>query len=219
MNEMKKDKQQSIVTMKSTLGRLPLYYCYLRDKVSAGEEYISSSTIAESLKLNPIQVRKDLAFVSKLPGKPRMGFRIDQLIQDLESFLGYDNYNEAVLIGVGGLGRTLLGYDGFVHYGLDIVAGFEVNENLIGIKIKNKPILPLSKLGQVVERMNIKIGIIAVPKENAQDVCQILLDHGIKAIWNFAPTHIEVPDGILIKNENIAASLAVLSNELRKRLQ
>lgn len=215
---MNSNNQKSIVILKSTLSRLPLYYCYLKDKVNDGGHYISSAVIAESLKLNPIQVRKDLACVSSCAGRPRLGFELASLIRDLETYLGYNNVNESVLVGVGGLGRTLLSYEGFQEYGLDIVAGFDTNEDLVGIKINGKPILPMNKLESVLKRMKINIAIIAVPKGAAQSVCNQLIDGGVKAIWNFAPTHIEVPEGILVKNENLAASLAVLSNELFKSL-
>jgi AT-rich DNA-binding protein len=215
---MNTQTQNALVIMKSTLSRLPLYYCYLKDRVKEGNLYISSAIIAESLKLNPVLVRKDLASVSTCAGKPRMGFEITALIHDLEVFLGYNNVDEAVLVGVGGLGRTLLSYEGFQNYGLNIVAGFDINEDLIGIKINGKPVLPMDKLPEMIRRMKINIGIITVPKALAQEVCDELLSCGIKAIWNFAPAHIDVPEGVLIKNENLAASLAVLSKELFKKL-
>ena len=111
-----------LVVMKSTLGRLPVYYCYIQERMKEGLEYVSSSAMAESLSLNPVLVRKDLASVSTSPGRPKLGFRTAQLLQDMKSYLGYDNYNEAVLVGVGGLGKTLLQYPGFKNYGLDIIA-------------------------------------------------------------------------------------------------
>lgn len=215
---MNHNSQKSIVILKSTLSRLPLYYCYLKDKVKDGELYISSAVIADSLKLNPIQVRKDLAFVSSCAGKPRLGFEITSLIHDLETYLGYNNVNKSVLVGVGGLGRTLLSYEGFQDYGLEIAAGFDVNEDLVGKKINGKPIFSMSNLESVIQNLKIGIAIIAVPKNSAQSVCNQLLSCGVRAIWNFAPTHIEVPKGVLIKNENLAASLAVLSNEYIKIL-
>lgn len=211
--------QKPLVVLRSTLSRLPLYYCYLKDRVGDGQQYISCSVLAAGLKLNPVLVRKDLAGISRFPGKPKLGFEIEPLLADLESCLGYNNVNEAVVVGIGSLGRTLLSYEGFQNYGFNLVAGFEINEDLIGIKFNGKPILSLSKLPSFLERTKVNIAIIAVPKQAAQDVCDLLLQAGVKAIWNFAPTHIEVPDGVLIKNENLAASLAILSNELAKALQ
>lgn len=213
---MTNKQHKPIVILKSTLSRLPLYYCYLKEKVKDGEQYISSATIANSMKLNPIQVRKDIACVSSCAGTPRLGFEIATLLQDFESYLGYDNVDEAVLVGVGGLGRALLSYEGFTEYGLSLVAGFDADESLVSTKVNGKPILPMSKLASFLRRTQIHMAIIAVPKQEAQAVCDLLLQGGVKAIWNFAPTHIEIPEGVLIKNENLAASLAVLSNELNK---
>lgn len=215
---MKTNRNKSIIIMKSTLSRLPLYYCFLKEKINEGEQYISSSVIAESLKLNAILVRKDLAGVCSVPGKPRLGFEIEKLMIDIEEHLGYNNVNESVLIGVGRLGRTLLSYEGFMNYGLNIVAGFDVDEDLIGLKIGGKPILSMSKLESMIERLNIRTAIIAVSKEHAQAISDKLVSFGIKAIWNFAPTHIDLPEGVIIKNENLAASLAALTKELSKNL-
>ncbi|MEG2071408.1 MAG: redox-sensing transcriptional repressor Rex, partial [Bacteroidales bacterium] len=183
-----------------------------------GEHYISSTTIAESLKLNPIQVRKDLAFVSSTAGKPRMGFEINELINDIETFLGYNNVDDAILVGVGQLGRTLLSYDGFKNYGLNIVAAFDSNEDIVDIKISGKNILPMSKLPALVDRLKINIGIITVPKQYAQEICNIMVKSGIRGIWNFAPIHLEVPADIVVKNENMAASLAYLSRKLSETI-
>ncbi|MEG1556474.1 MAG: redox-sensing transcriptional repressor Rex, partial [Bacteroidales bacterium] len=132
---MEEIKHKSAGISKATLNRLPTYFYYLKERIKEGEHYISSTTIAESLKLNPIQVRKDLAFVSSTAGKPRMGFEINELINDIETFLGYNNVDDAILVGVGQLGRTLLSYDGFKNYGLNIVAAFDSNEDIVDIKI------------------------------------------------------------------------------------
>ena len=103
-----KERNNSLIILKSTLGRLPSYYCELENSMARGEEYVSSTTIADSLGLNPIQVRKDLAGISSEPGRPKLGFRVDKLFDDLKSFLGYDFYDEAILVGVGSLGHVLM---------------------------------------------------------------------------------------------------------------
>lgn len=210
-----KDKQNSLIILKSTLGRLPSYYCEIENRVARGEEFVSSTSIAESLGINPVQVRKDLAGISSEPGRPKLGFRVDTLLEDLKRFLGYDHYDEAVLVGVGALGHVLMQYGGFANYGLDIVAGFdrEVREQKVG----NKAVLPVSKMVAFLKRTNIKIGIIAVPASEAQAVADLLVSGGVQAIWNFAPTALNLPDNILVKNENLAASLAALTTELRRR--
>ena len=208
-------KQNSLVIMKSTLSRLPSYYCNIEERMAAGEEYVSATAIAESLSISSIQVRKDLASISSEPGRPKLGFRVDQLLENLKTCLGYDCYDEAVLVGVGALGHVLMQYGGFANYGLGIVAGFdrEVRESKVG----GKKVLPIEKLLSFLRRTHIAIGIIAVPAPSAQEVADMLVKGGVRAIWNFAPTTLNLPDSILVKNENLAASLASLTTELRRR--
>ena len=210
-----KDKRNSLIILKSTLGRLPSYYCEIENRVARGDEFVSSSSIAESLGINPVQVRKDLASISSEPGRPKLGFRVEILLDDLKKYLGYDHYDEAILVGVGALGHVLMQYGGFEKYSLDIVAGFdrEPKEEKIG----EKPVLPISKMVSFLKRTHITIGIIAVPASEAQNVADMLVSGGIQAIWNFAPTTINLPDNILVKNEDLAASLAALTTELRRR--
>lgn len=209
------NRHNSLVIMKSTLSRLPSYYCNIEERAAAGEEYVSATAIAESLSISPIQVRKDLASISSEPGRPKLGFRVERLLEDLKTCLGYDRYDEAVIVGVGALGHVLMQYGGFANYGLGIVAGFdrEVRESKVG----GKKVLPIEKLVPFLRRTHIAIGIIAVPAPSAQEVADMLVQGGVRAIWNFAPTTLNVPDSILVKNENLAASLASLSTELLRR--
>lgn len=215
---MKNEEQASLVMLKSTMSRLPMYYHYLEERHADGAESVSASEIAERLNLKPVLVRKDIELVSSVMGKPRVGFNLEQLLADLRDYLGYDNVNESVLVGVGGLGRTLLSYEGFSDFSLNIVAGFDVNKDLYGIRINDRPVLPMEKLPDIIHRLNIHIGIITVPKTEAQKVCDILVDCGIKAIWNFAPVSLNVSSGVLLKNENLAASLASLSHMLYQKI-
>lgn len=210
-----KERRNSLIILKSTLGRLPSYYCEIENRVARGEEYVSATSIAESLGINPVQVRKDLASISSEPGRPKLGFRIDMLLEDMKKYLGYDHYDEAVLVGVGALGHVLMQYGGFAKYCLDIVAGFDLEPK--EKKVGEKPVLPVSKMVSFLKRTHITIGIIAVPASEAQNVANMLVSGGIQAIWNFAPTTLNLPDNILVKNENLAASLAALTTELRRR--
>jgi len=201
--------------MKSTLGRLPSYYCFVEERKAAGDLFVSAASIATSLGVNPVQVRKDLASISSEPGRPKMGFRVAPLLEDMKKYLGYDHYDEAVLVGVGALGRVLLQYDGFANYGLGIVVGFD--KDPVINKVGGRQVLPVSKLVSFLKRTHIGIGIIAVPASEAQGVAQMLVDGGVKAIWNFAPTTLDLPHEILVKNENLGASLAALTTALRRR--
>ena len=199
----------------SVLKRLPVYLAYLKALPADAPENISATTLAAALSMGEVQVRKDLALVSD-GGRPKVGYQRISLISDIEQFLGYDNTNDAVLIGAGKLGRALLGYSGFSEYGLNIVAAFDANPQLVGQAEGAKPILPLSELETMCSKQKIYIGIITVPAAHAQEV---LISNGIKAIWNFAPVHLDVPQRILVQNENMATSLAVLSKHLSAQLK
>ncbi len=199
---------------KATLGRMPLYLHFLQEENSKGAQYISSTVIAQNISVSSVLVRKDLALVSSEAGRPRLGFAISRLIVDIEKFLGYDNLSDAVIVGAGGLGRAFLGYEGFKNNGLNIVAAFDVAEELVGCKVAGKEILPLSALETFVAEYKIRIGIITVPKIAAQDVLNKMVEAGIKAVWNFAPAPLRVPKGIVLKTEDLAASLAMLAGKL-----
>ena len=180
---------------RATLKRLPTYLAYLKAMPDSSGVNISATALAAGLHMGEVQ------------------------IADIEQFLGYSNTNDAVLIGAGKLGRALLGYSGFAEYGLNIVAAFDENDAIIGTSKSGKPIMHLSRLGEICRREQIKIGIITVPAEQAQGVCDLLISNGILAIWNFAPKHLNVPDHILVQNENMAASLALLCKHLNEQMK
>ena len=195
-----------------------MYYSYVLRLQQQGEQYVSSATIAQSLNMNPVLVRKDLAGVSSVTGKPRTGFEIDTLLNDLSEYLGYNKVDEAILVGVGSLGRLILTNTEFSSMGLDIAVGFDKDPDLVGLQIGSKYILPMEKMESYIKRTGVKIGIITVPADQAQAVCDQMVEYGILAIWNFAFTLLNVPQGILVKNENLPSSLAVLSQQLAKKL-
>jgi len=203
---------------KQALQRMPYYLNYLKTTCKGKMQNVSSRLIANTLHLNEVQVRKDLASVSRSGGKPKTGFAVDDLIRDIESFLGYNNVNRAVIVGAGQLGRALMAYTGFENYGLEIIAGFDSNENSIGTLPNGKKVFGMESLKRIRDELNVHIGIITVPAASAQSVCDELIKAGVRAIWNFAPTHLEVPENILVQNENMATSLAVLSNHLAHRM-
>lgn len=201
---------------RQTLGRLPVYLNRLRELPDPNGN-ISATMLAASLRLNDVQVRKDLAAISD-GGRPKTGYRVCSLITDIEHFLGYDNTDEAVLVGVGNLGRALLSYKGFERCGVHIVAAFDTREDLAGTYIAGREVFPASELQRLCRRMKIRLGIIAVPSSSAQNVCEELLDGGVLAVWNFAPVRLEAPENVLVQNENMASSLAVLSQHLASRI-
>ena len=203
---------------KATIGRMPLYLHFLQEESSKGAKYISSAVIAQNIPVSAVLVRKDLAIVSSQPGRPRLGFEVVRLIADIEKFLGYDNLSDAVIVGAGGLGKAFLGYEGFKSNGLNIVAAFDVDPAVIGERIAGKEVYALSELPQFVTKGKNNIGIVTVPKEAAQGVVDLMVRSGIRAVWNFAPIPLKVPKGIIVKNEDLSASLALLAGELSKRI-
>ena len=197
---------------KATLGRIPRYLNYLKELSSERVPYISATTIAKELKLGEIQVRKDLSMVSGA-GRPRVGYDTEMLISQLEDCLGYNRLTPAVLVGAGRLGRALLQYDGFQHYGVKITAAFDSNDRVLGLDSKTE-ILPMNQFSDFCREHNVELGIITVGEGSAQAVCNQMVESGIKAIWNFSPCKLQVPDSIMLQNENLALSLAHLRNRL-----
>lgn len=203
---------QKAAVSKPTLGRLPGYLNFLNGLSPEKVPYISATTIAKELNLGEVQVRKDLAAVSGA-GKPKLGYVTQELIERLEECLGHNDLTLAVLVGAGRLGRALLQYGGFERYGVKIAAAFDSDERVLDFESETK-ILPVSELNAFCVRQDIKLGVITVGAGAAQMVCDQLVKCGITAIWNFAPCKLSVPDGVLIQNEDLALSLAFLSNQM-----
>lgn len=202
---------------KSVLKRLPGYLAYLKSIPDGEAIHISATALANALNMGEVQVRKDLAKVST-GGRPKIGYLRESLVEDISQFLGYDNTTDAVLIGAGKLGQALCGYNGFSAYGLNILAAFDVNPTARRTD-EGKLIYTMDHLQSFCRTNKVLMGIITVPADHAQTVCDQLIDCGVKAIWNFAPTHLDVPEGILVQNENMATSLAVLSMHLQAQIK
>lgn len=198
------------------LHRLPKYHNYLRRLRNRGTKYISSAKIAEDMMLNPVLVRKDLAQISTTPGKPRLGFEIDALVKDFDDFLGYNKEDRAILVGAGNLGKALMSYAGFRKYGLEIVAAFDNNESVQRYSINGKQILPLDRMREVVGEHDVRLGIITVPSSEAQMVCDQMVASGIRGILNFAPVHLDTPESVVVQEDNIAVSLALLAKKIQR---
>ena len=198
---------------KATLGRLPQYLQYLKSLPKIAGATISATAIAKGLSLGDVQVRKDLAAVSGA-GKPKVGYELEALINDIERHLGYNKLTNAILVGAGKLGRALLDYDGFEEYGVRIIAGFDLTRQTIGSGNLVKEIYPIDTIETYCRQFDAKLGIITVGQGSAQEVCDRLVASGIVAIWNFAPCKLNVPDGILLKQENLALSLAHLNTQI-----
>ncbi len=201
-----------------SVRRMPMYLRYLKQERQQGRSHVSCTHIAEHLNLNSIQVRKDLALTG-IVGRPKVGYEVDALVAAVESFLGWNNTQDAFLVGVGSLGRALLGYDGFQEYGLKIVAGFDTSPELIGTTIHGKEILDISMLVDLMQRMHIHIGILTVPAQAAQEITDLMVSAGVRAIWNYTPSKLRVPPSVVVEDVRMAASFAVLSTRLTDLLQ
>ena len=195
-----------------TLRRLPIYLHYL-NSVKEERTNISATAIAAYFGINDVQVRKDLGVVSGT-GRPKTGYVIDELIAQIKNCLCCKSDTSAVLVGAGNIGKALLSYSGFADFGLKIIAAFDTDSRLMGSYINGKPIYSVSELERVCKAEKVSMGIIAVPVDYAQNICDKLVSSGIRAIWNFAPAILKKPDNVLIENENLASSLAILSRHL-----
>lgn len=206
---------ENIEISKATLERLPQYLHYL-ESLNKDIEYISSKQIAADLGFVEIKTRKDLACVSD-KGKPKKGYLVTDLINDISSFLGCDNISNAVIVGPGKIGRAILGYEGFSRYGVDIIAAFTHHANKYIDYPSSKPILDLSEFEGFCKNNNIKIGIITVPVTYAQEICDMMVAVGIKAIWNFARTNLNVPGDVIVRQEDLAAGISILACQLKNQ--
>jgi len=201
-----------------SLSRLPQYHHYLVELEAKGISRVSCSVIGRDLNCVAVQVRNDLQY-TWIIGKPKTGYSVSELIQAIETFLGWNNVNEAFLVGVGNLGTALLGHERFSKFGLRIVAAFDTNPNKIGKWIHETAVLPLEKMSDLAPRMSIHLGIITTPADVAQMVADEMVKGGIQAIWNFAPVKLRVPEHIIVHNEDLYNSLASLSWKLARRFR
>ncbi len=200
---------------RAALGRIPDYLRYLRSIPPGGCEYISATVIAKALGFGEVQVRKDLNAISG-EGRPKVGYATGKLIEDLEACI-CGTRHRAVIVGAGKLGLALLDYGGFSDYGLDIVAAFDSDSSKLGPRNSGKQVYPTEVFKDFCTREKIRIGIITVPVQAAQQVCDEMLKTGITAIWSFAPVKLNVRPGILLQEENLALSLAYLNKQIDRR--
>ena len=213
---MKKTSEKEVLLTIQALQRMPYYLHCLEKAEEEGIQTISATSIANELKLNDVLVRKDIAAVSSTQGKPKSGFQVGGLIRDIKEYMGYNDRKDAVIVGAGSLGRALLGNSEFEQYGLSISAAFDTREELIGTSISGIRVLSFEELGSYCRDNGILIGIITTPMEAAQRVADVLVDAGVRAIWNFALLRLDVPEGVLVQNENLASSLAMLSHHINR---
>ena len=196
-----------------TLRRLPWYLSNIKLMKEKGEQYVSSTQISKEINIDASQIAKDLSYVN-ISGRTRVGYNIDALIEVLESFLGFTNMHKAFLFGVGSLGAALLRDSGLHHFGLEIVAAFDVNPELVGKDLNGIPIFHSDDFEAKMKEYDVNIGVLTVPINIAQEITNKMVDGGIKAVWNFTPCRIRVPENIVVQNTSLYAHLAVMFNRL-----
>lgn len=196
-----------------TLRRLPWYLSNIKLMKEKGEQYVSSTQISKEINIDASQIAKDLSYVN-ISGRTRVGYNIDALIEVLESFLGFTNMHKAFLFGVGSLGAALLRDSGLHHFGLEIVAAFDVNPELVGKDLNGIPISHSDDFEAKMKEYDVNIGVLTVPINIAQEITDKMVDGGIKAVWNFTPFRIRVPENIVVQNTSLYAHLAVMFNRL-----
>lgn len=196
-----------------TLRRLPWYLAYLTTLRGGDDDYISTTRIADALHVDPSQIAKDLSFLG-IRGKTRIGYHVEALRCKLRDFLGFDRCHNAVMAGCGSLGGALLADKGLQRYGLNIVAGLDIDPAITGTQVNGVPVYHIDRACEVIRNYGIAIGILAVPVEAAQTAANILADAGVRAIWNFTPSRIHVNDSVVIANTSIYSHLAVMYNRL-----
>lgn len=208
---MDHDKQPYVP--EPAIGRLPWYLACISEMRAEGVEYVSSTAISHQLNVDASQIAKDLSYLN-IKGKTRIGYDVRQLEEGLSDFLGFHRRHNAVMMGVGSLGRALITDSGLQRYGLNIVAGIDTNPALALTSINGVRIYPPHRLKELVRELGIQIGIIAVPIEFAQAVSDSICEAGIRAIWNFTPSRIRVPEGVVVTNTSIYSHLALIYNRL-----
>ena len=198
-----------------SLRRLPGYLGYFKSLRINNVEYVSSSRIAATFKMDATLVTKDLSYTG-VRGRTKIGYNVDHLIEAIINFLDFDSCENAFLFGVGNLGRALINYQGLNQYGLKIVAGFDVEKEVINTSIKGVKIYGLDAFRDLSQTMETRIAIITTPGRSAQEIADLVVAWGIKAIWNFSPQSIKVPENIIVENTSVYADLAVLLNRLHR---
>lgn len=212
-NRLMQEKEYKVP--EPTLRRLPWYLAYAQLVQKSGEVRLSSTQIAGNIALDASKVAKDLSYVN-ISGRTRVGYDVNELVSVLEEFLGFTKSHKAFLFGVGSLGGALMHDNGLGHFGLEIVAGFDVKHELSGTSINRIPIHHVSYFDELQKKTGTNIGILTVPTDKAQETAEMMIEGGIQAIWNFTPFRIRVPENIVVQNTSIYAHLAVMFNRLKE---
>lgn len=215
---MKLEERKGILRFpKATFERLKLYHALLTQiSLEEKREYILSEEIAEALRITPEQVRKDFSFL-ETNGKPKVGYYIPELLSELDELFGTKERENIIIIGAGHLGQALANYKGFKDIGAQVVAIFDNDPEKIGQMVGELMILPLKDLPRVIRRFKVKIAAVCVPEKAAQEVADLLIGYGITAIWNFSTKILDLPNDIIVQNEDITRGLLGIKHMLAEK--
>ena len=214
MAKSKDEKKRNGIIPEPTLRRLPWYLSFVKLLQTEGHKYVSSPRIASGVGVDAALVAKDLSYV-ELQGRTRVGYETEALINYLEEFLGFTKRHQAFLVGVGSLGSGLLSDKGLRQFGLEVTAGFDVAEDIIGTEVAGIPVYHIDELATRIESEGIEIAILTVPILQAQLMTDRLVRAGIRALWNFTPVRIQTPDHVVVQNTSMYAHLALMFTRMK----
>ncbi|MCU6746742.1 MULTISPECIES: redox-sensing transcriptional repressor Rex [Lachnospiraceae] len=200
---------------RAVIGRLPRYYRYLGELLEAGVERISSSDLSKKMRVTASQIRQDLNNFGGF-GQQGYGYNVKYLYTEIGKILGMNREHPIIIIGAGNLGQALANYASFEKSGFILKGLFDVNPRLEGVSIRGIPIRMMDDLEEFLQKNDIEIAILTLPKSKAIEVAELVIENGIKAIWNFAHTDLNLPEDIIVENVHLSDSLMKLSYNISR---
>lgn len=195
---------------KAVIARLPRYYRYLGDLIEEGTERISSNELSARMKVTASQIRQDLNNFGGF-GQQGYGYNVRYLYNEIARIIGIDRQHNIIVIGAGNLGQAIANYANFEKRGFMIKGMFDINPRLIGLVVRGVEIRGIDDLEQFIVENEVQIAALTIPKSKAPEIAERLVNAGIKAIWNFAHTDLNVPDDVVVENVHLSDSLMRLS--------
>ncbi|MBN1119138.1 MAG: redox-sensing transcriptional repressor Rex [Bacteroidales bacterium] len=212
------EKDSRDIVPEPTVKRLPLYLHFLKKAKENGVLTISAPIIGQELEQDPTQVVKDLAYTG-VKGRPRVGYNIYELIKGIEEFLGFNQVYDAFLVGAGNLGSALINYPEFRSFGFKIIAAFDISDDVVGTQRGDVNVLHFNVFKELASKLKVRIGILTTPAKVAQEVAEQMAKAGIRAIWNFTPVKLKLPEGVIVQNTSMYSNVAVLVMKLNNQLK
>lgn len=208
------DRKKSNISM-AVIKRLPKYHRYLMEMIRNDVDRISSKELSEKIGFTASQIRQDLNCFGDF-GQQGYGYNVKDLYREISSILGLSSEYNTVIIGAGNIGQAIANYTRFDTLGFGLTGIFDANPKVIGLKIRDVEIKDIDEMPSFLQSNKVDIGIICVPRNNAQKVCDVLIENGVKGIWNFAPTDLIVPEGVVVENVHLSESLLTLTYLLKE---